>query len=123
MTVTPILRESEHVVQFYEADVFLVKSVCEFIASALAAGDAVLVCVTDVHQQLIETDLATRGIDLGLASENGQYVVLPCGRTLARIMCDGVPSPEKFDAVVGGAVAGLAREWPRVHAFGALVTL
>lgn len=121
--ITPTLSESEHVVQFYDSDAFLVESVCGFISSALAAGDGVLVCITDDHQQLIDTTLASRGIDLRLASERGQYVVLPTASTLAEIICDGSPNSERFQEVVGKPISRLAQAWPRVQAFGELVAV
>lgn len=121
--LAPVLSESEHVVQFYEADDFLVEALCGLIASALAAGEGVLVCITGAHQRLVEAQLASRGIDLQRARQQGQCVILPMDSTLVQILVDGLPIAQRFEDVLGGAIAELAKAWPRVQAFGEFVAV
>lgn len=73
--LAPTLSGSDHVVQFYEADEYLVETICSFVEGGLAAGEGVLVCVTDAHQRLIEAHLAVRGVDLRLATNEGEVRV------------------------------------------------
>ncbi len=121
--LAPKLNESEHIVQFYEEDEFLVETICRLITTALSAAQGVLVCITRDHKRLIESELKSRGVDLQLAIEQRQCVVLLADDTLARIMSGDMPSPQRFADVVGGAVAELAKTWPRIQAFGELVAV
>lgn len=117
------IAESEHFVQFYETDAFLVESVSGFIGTALKAGDAAVVIATRAHRQGLESQLAARGIDLSAVCASGQFVMLDAAETLSEFMVDGSPDPERFTAVVGGVVARLTRSGRRVRAFGEMVAL
>src|SRR3984893_1502858 len=44
------IRESEHFVQFYESDAFLVRSVSDFVGTALNVGDGAVVIATRAHR-------------------------------------------------------------------------
>ena len=46
-----VMSESEHFVQFYETDAFLIHSVSEFIGAGLRAGDACIVLATESHRR------------------------------------------------------------------------
>ncbi|MCA9134900.1 MAG: PAS domain S-box protein, partial [Planctomycetales bacterium] len=101
----------------------MVETVCGLITSALAAGEGVLLCITEAHQQRVEAQLQSHGLDLRHARRRGQYVVLLTGDTLAQILDGNLPVAQRFEAVVGRAVSELAQKWPRVQAFGELVAV
>jgi signal transduction histidine kinase/ActR/RegA family two-component response regulator len=117
------MGESEHFVQFYETDLFLLNSLSGFIGAGLEAGDACIVVATKAHREALEEQLNARGLDVAAKSAAGQYVVLDAAETLSKFMVDGQPEPGRFTEVIGGLVAGLTADWPRVRAFGEMVAL
>src|SRR3954447_4714378 len=86
-------RESDHFVQFYESDKFLVEAVGGFIGTALEAGDAGIVIATPAHRIGINRHLAARGVDVSAARAEGRLVVLDAADTLDQFMVDGSPDP------------------------------
>ena len=118
--------EAGHIVQFYEADGFLLDAVGVFVGEALRAGDAAVVIATEAHRAGLEDRLRAAGLDLATARAGGRYVALDAAETLARLTpcgSGGVPEPARFAAVVGGALAGAAAGGRRVRVFGELVAL
>jgi len=57
------MSESEHFVQFYESDVFLLDSLSGFIGSGLSAGDACVVIATKAHRERLEERLKADGLN------------------------------------------------------------
>jgi PAS domain S-box-containing protein/excisionase family DNA binding protein len=114
---------SEHLVQFYETDTFLLDAVRDFISAALRAGDAAIVIATEAHRQSLEERLQADGLDLATARANGRYVSLDAAETLARCMVDGVPAPARFGKVVGDIVTLAAAGGRHVRIFGEMVAL
>src|SRR4051794_34297408 len=64
-------RESDHFVQFYESDKFLVEAVGGYIGTALEAGDAGIVIATPAHRIGIDRHLAARGLNVPAARADG----------------------------------------------------
>jgi PAS domain S-box-containing protein len=117
------IAESEHFVQFYESDEFLVESVTGFVAAALNDGQGSVVIATAEHHLALEQKLADLGVDLMAALSAGRWVPLDAADTLAKFMVNGSPDPQRFAATVGATIAQLARGGGRVHAFGEMVAL
>jgi PAS domain S-box-containing protein/excisionase family DNA binding protein len=117
------MSDSEHFVQFYESDEFLVESASGFIGAALTAADCGVVIATPEHRASIDRKLAASGIDLTQAIAAGRYVSLDAGEVLARFMIEEGPDPQLFTDVVGRVIAKLARNGRRIHAFGEMVAL
>ncbi|HZG69147.1 MAG TPA: MEDS domain-containing protein, partial [Herpetosiphonaceae bacterium] len=117
------LRESEHVTQFYETDEFLVRTLSDFIATGFRAGDVVLVVATEAHREALDVPLRERGLDPAAARASGRYIVLDAAETLATIMRDGSPEPERVAEIVGSIVARAAGDRRRVRIFGELSAL
>jgi len=90
------LASHHHQVLFYSSDAVLVGSLTRFIANVLHAGTAVLVLVTDMHQQHLERSLKASRVDLPLAIRQGQYVPLNIGDMLAKVMVNGRPDQTRF---------------------------
>ncbi len=116
-------KESEHFVQFYEKDEFLLDSVSEFLAAGLQSGDACIIAATEAHAIGIESRLESIGIDVRACYERKQFVVLDAAATLSKFMVDGVPDQQRFDAVVGEVISEAARNWPKIRIFGEMVAL
>ncbi|MGH2354012.1 MAG: MEDS domain-containing protein, partial [Chloroflexota bacterium] len=117
------MSASEHFVQFYEADGFLLDTVGDFIGAALRGGDIGIVIATEAHRTGIENRLQAAGLDVAATRARGQYVSLNAAETLSRIMVDGAPDPARFAEAVGGPVARAATSGRRVRIFGELVAL
>ncbi|HZR99504.1 MAG TPA: ATP-binding protein [Chloroflexota bacterium] len=114
---------SDHYVQFYEADAFLLDTVADFVGAGLHAGEAAIVVATPAHRAGIEAHLQATGVDVAGARGRGRYVPLDAAETLARLMVDGTPEAERFDAVIGGLVARAARQGRGLRIFGEMVAL
>jgi PAS domain S-box-containing protein/excisionase family DNA binding protein len=117
------IAASEHLVQFYETDAFLLDAVGDFIGTALRAGDAAIVVATEAHRAGLEERLQADRLDVTAARARYRYVTLDAAETLSRFMVDGAPDPERFAEVIGGIVARAAAGGRRVRIFGEMVAL
>lgn len=117
------IGKSEHFVQFYDEDEFLVESVSAFIGFALGAGDGALVIATEAHRKALAARLIEKGLDLGALTQHGQYVALDAADTLAKFMINGRPDAVLFEEVVGGVVRQVGSKQPNIKAFGEMVAL
>src|SRR5947209_19372243 len=70
------MPKSEHFVQFYETEEFLLNSLGGFISAGLAAGDACIVVATTAHRERLDERLRAEGLDVATARASGQYVAL-----------------------------------------------
>jgi signal transduction histidine kinase/CheY-like chemotaxis protein len=115
--------ESEHFVQFYEADEFLLTSLSGFIGMGLSMNDACIVVATNAHRESLDERLQAYGLDVLSARASGQYLPLDAAETLAKLMVDGSPEPWRFAEIIGGLVARAATNGRRVRIFGEMVAL
>ncbi len=117
------MRESEHFVQLYESDDFLVGSVSGFIGAGLEAGESCIVIATRTHLEDIETHLGARNLDLEDLRGRQRFVSLDAAETLSKFMLDGSPEPQRFRESVGRLIAGASERGTRVRVFGEMVAL
>jgi hypothetical protein len=117
------MRESEHFVQFYEGDEYLIESVSGFVAAALEGGNACVVIATLEHRIAIQKRLIILGLNVASAIESGRYIVLDAADTLLKIMVDGLPNGPRVMEVLGSVISQLEKDGRRVHAFGEMVAL
>ena len=99
------MSESDHFVQFYETDAFLLDSLSEFIGTGLSAGEAGIVVARKAQRDGLEERLRSYGLDVAAASACGQYTSLDAAETLSKFMIDGQPEPEQFTNVIGDVIA------------------
>src|SRR4026209_2917692 len=85
----PSAGHSEHLVQFYESDTFLIDAVARYVGAGLRAGDAAVIIATAAHRRKLDDRLAADGFDLACASGEGRYVALDAAETVAAFMSDG----------------------------------
>jgi hypothetical protein len=116
-------RASEHFVQFYEDDAYLLGCVSNFIETGLRAGEGAIVIATKVHREAVEERLAKGGLDLAALRGCGQYLALDATETLSRFMVDGSPHEALFNEVVGSLIARLCQGGRPLRAFGEMVSL
>ena len=117
------MGESEHFVQFYETDGFLLDSLGGFISTGLGAGDGCIVVATKAHREGLEERLRASGLDVAAASACGQFISLDASETLSKFVVDGSLQPELFAEVLGGLIAPAVEGHRRVRIFGEMVAL
>ncbi|HEU5381106.1 MAG TPA: PAS domain S-box protein [Ktedonobacteraceae bacterium] len=114
---------SDHLVQFYETDEFLLETVSSYIGSGLGAGNSCVIIATPAHREGFELRLKDNGLDLSFAQKRGAYFVEDAGDTLSQFMVDGMPDTERFNQVIGGLITRAARGGQQVRIFGEMVAL
>src|SRR4029079_14418805 len=99
------MGESDHFVQYYENDEFLIDSVSGYVSAALSKDAGSIAIATADHREAIERKLTAVGIDVAAAMERGRYVPLDAAETLSKFMVDGMPERKLFIESVGQVVA------------------
>jgi len=117
------IGDTEHFVQLYEKDDFLVESVSTYVGRAIVAGEGAVIIATPAHRNRIHRKLRRRGFDLSAARQRGQYVALDAAETLSKFMAGDDPDPARFEDSIGAVIHQLTQRWPRVRAFGEMVSL
>ncbi len=117
------MSDTDHFVQFYETDGFLLNSLSGFIGSAIKSNDAAIVIATEAHRAGLDELLLANGVDLSGAKTTGQYLSLDAADTLSQFMVDGAPEPKRFKEVLGGIITSVTDGRARVRAFGEMVSL
>ncbi|MBA2703567.1 MAG: MEDS domain-containing protein [Blastocatellia bacterium] len=117
------MSDTDHFVQFYETDGFLLNSLSGFIGSAIKSDDAAIVIATEAHRAGLDELLLANGVDLTGAKTTGQYLSLDAADTLSQFMVDGAPEPKRFKEVLGGIITSVTDGRARVRAFGEMVSL
>jgi len=113
----------EHLVEFYESDGRLVRSVADHLAGALRERDAGIAIATPVHLEQIEALLVRGGIDLDEALSEGRYVPVDATELLQALTKGDTPDLERFRAIVGDLVERAAAGRREVRIYGELVAL
>src|ERR1700730_3596547 len=88
--------ESAHLVQFYEADSFLLEALSRLVGDSLVAGDSGVVIATKAHRDGLDEGLRARGLDPDALRSQGRYVALDAADTLASFMVDDFPDEDRF---------------------------
>jgi PAS domain S-box-containing protein len=117
------MGKSDHFVQFYEDDTFLVQSVAAFIGSGLRSGETAIVLATEAHRQALDERLRLDGIDPETTRCSGNFFSVDAAEMLAKFMVDGTPAPRLFKQAVGGLVARASQAGRPLRAFGEMVAL
>ena len=113
---------SDHSVQFYEDESFLLETVARFLGAGLVADEPVVVIATEPHRHAFHDTLVAKGFDVGRAMAAGRMIFLDARETLDSFMIDGMPDRERFDERVGGVVAACFRgQRTRARLFGEMV--
>lgn len=114
---------SEHLVQFYEDDEFLIDSLSTFIGSGIGAGEGAIVIATPEHREGLAERLKAQGIDLATVQLRRQYVPLDAAETLSRFMVDDFPDEALFTECLGELLTKTAEGRRGLRAFGEMVAL
>ena len=93
---------SDHTVQFYEDDSFLIKAMADYAGPALAGGATVVALATAPHLRAMEASLRQQGLlDASTNALCGQYHFYDAEHVLSLFMVDGVPDPQRFQHSLG----------------------
>ena len=116
---------NDHLVQFYEDDVFLIKGLADYIGSALAGGNMGIAIATGEHLRSLEQVLTARGLlDEGGAAVTGSYTPLQADRMLPLFMEDGIPNEVSFRNAIGGLISNAAERDPgKIYVYGEMVAI
>jgi DNA-binding NarL/FixJ family response regulator len=128
--LTDTLRQKApycHEVLFYSDDAVLLGSFTSFIATAMKAGNAVIVAVTKSHMDGLHERLHEECIDVDAAIQRGTFISLDAANTLSTIMVNGLPDPARFFEGLSGLIKSTSKastaEHPRVAFCGERVGL
>src|SRR3954471_9921024 len=95
-----------HVVQFYEDDSFLAKTVADFIAGGLIADQPAILVTTPSHRDAITSELEALGFDVKRMRMAGTVQLLDAQSTLDAFLDEGMPNRAHFHDVIGNALRG-----------------
>jgi hypothetical protein len=91
---------TEHFVQFYENDAYLVNRVADFVRAGLQAGDAAIVIATKPHRDDLEKRLRADVSRVAAQRPHAdRYVALDAADTLPKFIVDGEPDEGRFTAL------------------------
>jgi CheY-like chemotaxis protein len=117
------MRDTEHFVQFYENEEFLIESVSGFVGTALRGGDSSVVVATPDHRDVLQRKLIACGVDVTEAEASGRFVLLDAAATLSGLMADRLPDPRRFDETIGSMISRMTERGRRVYAYGEMVAM
>jgi hypothetical protein len=115
----------DHIVQLYQDQQFLNRAVCRFAASALAAGEGVILVPTAAHWEAFRLRLQVEGVDIEAAQRSGQLTVVDADALLPQFMRDAMPDGPVFLGLAQDVIAK-ARDggrYPKVRWWGEMVNL
>ena len=112
-----------HAVRFYKNSESLARVVAEFIGRGVAAGEPAVIIATTSHGAAIERALAAGGVDIGALRAADRFTVLDADAVLHEILVDGMPSVDRFRAVVTPIIehAAAIANGRAVRAYGEMV--
>ena len=116
-----MMGPSDHFVQFYETDSFLINSLTGFFGTGLDVGDSCVLVANSDHRESLEKRLIASGRDLALARETGQFLCIDDGELLDEFMVNGEPDPALFYKRIGQIIELAAERGTRVRVFGEMV--
>jgi DNA-binding NarL/FixJ family response regulator len=115
-------RPHFHEVQFYADDGYFLDSVAQFIGTALKAGNAAIVVLSEPHHNVLLSKLRADRLDIAAAISEGRYLFTETADTLANFMVGGVVDAGRFEEVFVELIASAAMAvkvgHPRVAACG-----
>jgi anti-anti-sigma factor len=113
---------THHLVEFYDSDEVLARSVADHIQPGLQGDDGVIVVATQPHRDLFEAALGPSA-GLGGARAAGRYLAVDAEEALSRFMVDGAPDPRRFRTTIGDLIAAVAGPTRRVRIYGEMVAV
>lgn len=116
---------NHHLVQFYEAEVFLIKGLADYIGNAISSGNTAIAIATAEHLHMLEKTQAARGLlDQRGQAMGGAYLPLQADQMLPLFMQVGMPDEDRFRNAIGGVIRDAAAHGGNdIHVFGEMVAI
>ena len=115
----------DHIVQLYQDQDFLNRTVCRFAGAAIANGEGIILVPTLAHWNAIRPRLEAEGVDVEAARDRGQLTVVDADEFLPRFMRDAMPDSPVFLGlaadIIGQAYAG--GRYQKVRWWGEMVNV
>ncbi|HTM59351.1 MAG TPA: MEDS domain-containing protein [Burkholderiales bacterium] len=108
----------DHMVQVYQDRDFLADAVSLYVSAGLRAGEAAIVIARPEHRERFVRELKREGVYPSPALR-----LLDADETLAQVTVDGMPEWTAFHKLMGGAIAEMRLQYPRVRAYGEMVDI
>ena len=112
---------TDHFVQFYETDSFLINSLTGFFGTGLDIGDSCIVVADSHHREQLEKRLRASGRDIDFARRSNRFFSIDGGELLSEFMVDGQPDAALFYDKIGTIIENAAAGGSRVRIFGEMV--
>lgn len=115
-----------HIVQLYQEEGALLRSVLKWISGPLSRGGAAILFCETARGSRIVSAAGAQGLALDQARSEGRFVLMDGREALGRFMVDGKPDADRFHAVVDEVIAGLpaGRDGRReIYAWGEMVNM
>jgi anti-sigma regulatory factor (Ser/Thr protein kinase) len=117
------VEAGEHVVQFYEDNAQLARTIGAYLTAALADGAVAIVIATEAHRRLFTAELEAAGIDPATSAREERLILLDAAATMARFVDAGRVDRDGFRRIVGSVVEQAAESGRPVRAYGEMVAL
>lgn len=117
------MKQSAHVVQFFEADDRLVDAVSRFTREGIESGYTCVIVATEAHRERLDAALGPAGLDAEMLSAQYRYISLDAGSMLATFMVEGQPDQERFHRNMGLLIRQAAARGQPVRIFAEMVAL
>lgn len=114
---------TDHVAQFYEDEIDLVRCVLEYIHAGLIRQETCIVIATPSKLIALQKALRKRGVDLAEALQNGWYVTFDAEELLSAFMDDREIDDSSFEESIGALVAHVSSSGRGVRIFGEMAAL
>lgn len=114
----------DHILQLFDTDDSLVRSVAGFLSVGYDNGQRLLVAVTREHWTAIAEELDRMGRPHAEALRRGDLIVIDAEELLSRFMRRGQPNQQLFNQSIGHLVSQLAASSPSgLRIYGEMVEL
>src|ERR1700712_3686125 len=114
---------AEHVVQIYDDEAMLLRTLTAYAADGIAAGDCVIIIATAPHLEALDRQLRAREFSPETLKATDQFIALNAEHTLAKFMVNGWPEEKYFMEIVTGLMQRARQTGRPVRAFGEMVVL
>ena len=111
---------SEHYVQFYETDAFLIRTIREYIST----GDSAVVIATKEHIEVLKNELKSFGFTIsGSHNIYSNLVLLDAQTMLSKFMVHSMPDAELFFKTMNEVLKSSKQYGPKIRAYGEMVAV
>lgn len=118
-----LIREGDHLVQFYRHDSHLADVVSNFAAPALMNNEGVIIIATKEHLDRFERNLQGHYLNTSFMKLTKQLVLLDAHEMLGQFMQYGLPDSGKFMSTVGQLIKDMKGQYPSIKAYGEMVNV